>query len=148
MGRVSQLESGSDTFGQLEILKHETPQPDGSTKRSWSVVVRGTQKWTPGQTNPQDMLSNLQAVGHDNNDLSAATLEAMDMAGIAPDEPVEFVGHSQSGITNTQLIADPDTTRKYTVVSSLTRTTDRKLRHARGRPHPVHGEYARHRPAS
>lgn len=120
LGRVSQLESGSDTFGQLEILKHETPQPDGSTKRSWSVVVRGTQKWTPGQTNPQDMLSNLQAVGHDNNDLSAATLEAMDMAGIAPDEPVEFVGHSQSGITNTQLIADPDTTRKYTVVSSLT----------------------------
>ncbi|MCD4557793.1 hypothetical protein [Schaalia sp. lx-100] len=112
--RIATLKEGSDT-GQIEVLEHRGL----SGKKSWSVIVRGTQKWLPGESNPQDMLSNLQAVAGQNSDQRQAVLTAMDMAGIRSGDPVEFVGHSQAGIIVGQLASEPDVLRRYHVVSAL-----------------------------
>lgn len=116
---MSELPSGGDA-GAVKILKHETPLPGGGTYTSWSVVVRGTQNWGVGGPNPQDMLSNLQEVAHQESDQSRAVLQAMSMAGIGSGEPVEFVGHSQGGIVAARLACDPAVAQRYEVVSALT----------------------------
>lgn len=123
---LSGLKSGGEE-GQIKIIRHTTPIPSdasslgGSRKRSsWSVVIRGTQKWSVGGTNPQDMLTNFEGVAGRESDQSRAVLEAMKMAGIKADEPVEFVGHSQGGIIAAQLATSSDVNQKYNVVSALT----------------------------
>ena len=117
--RIGQLRSSADE-GQIEILQHVTVDADGTEHRAWSVMIRGTQKWGPGEDNPQDMLTNLQAVGKSNSDQLRAVKTSMDMAGIKADEPVEFVGHSQGGIIAAQLAADPQVRSHYRVASVLT----------------------------
>ena len=117
--RIGQLRSSADE-GQIEILQHVTVDADGTEHRAWSVMIRGTQKWGPGEDNPQDMLTNLQAVGQSNSDQLRAVKTSMDMAGIKSDEPVEFVGHSQGGIIAAQLAADPQVRSHYRVASVLT----------------------------
>ena len=49
-----------------------------------------------------------------------AIKEAMNAAGIAPGEAVEFAGHSQGGIMAAQLAADPGVRARYNVVSVVT----------------------------
>ena len=117
--RIGQLRSSADE-GQIEILQHVTVDAEGTEHRAWSVMIRGTQKWGPGEDNPQDMLTNLQAVGQSNSDQLRAVKTSMDMAGIKSDEPVEFVGHSQGGIIAAQLAADPQVRSHYRVASVLT----------------------------
>lgn len=119
LGELSGLREGGEE-GQLKILRHETPAPDGTTSVSWSVVIRGTQDWGAGGPNPQDMLSNLQEVAGAESDQSRAVLAAMEMAGIGAGEPVEFVGHSQGGIVAARLATDATVRADYTVVSALT----------------------------
>lgn len=119
LGELAGLRSGGDE-GQLTILRHETPLPDGTSTRSWSVVIRGTQKWGAGGSNPQDMLSNLEGVADTDSDQNCAVLAAMEMAGIGAGEPVEFVGHSQGGIVAANLATDPRVGEDYAVVSALT----------------------------
>lgn len=119
LGELSDLPSGGEKGG-LKILRHETPLPGGGTHRSWSVVIRGTQNWGVGGSNPQDMLSNIQEVAGIESDQSRAVLAAMEMAGISPGEPVEFVGHSQGGIVAARLASDPAVGERYSVVSALT----------------------------
>lgn len=119
LGELSDLPSGGERGG-LKILKHETPLPDGGMRTSWSVVIRGTQRWGAGGSNPQDMLTNLQEVGGLESDQSRAVLQAMEMAGIGRGEPVEFVGHSQGGIVAARLASDPAVGARYSVVSALT----------------------------
>ena len=111
---------GSSNSGQFMILRHETPLGDGTSSRSWSVVVRGTQKWGVGASNPQDMLTNFQGVGGLDTDQKRAVLAAMEMAGIDKGEPVEFVGHSQGGIVAAELATDQTLCQDYSVVSALT----------------------------
>lgn len=119
LGELSDLPSGGERGG-LKILKHETPLPDGRMRTSWSVVIRGTQRWGAGGSNPQDMLTNLQEVADVESDQSRAVLQAMEMAGIGRGEPVEFVGHSQGGIVAARLASDPAVGARYSVVSALT----------------------------
>lgn len=119
IGRIGALES-SPAHGQVEVLRHSTPRADGSTRTSWSVVIRGTQRWTPGGANPQDMLTNLQGVAGQDSDQTRAVRTAMEMAGIGVGEPVEFAGHSQGAIVAAQLAADPEVASRYRVVSVLT----------------------------
>lgn len=83
-------------------------------------MVRGTVAWTPGSKNPQDMQSNLEAVGRRPSDQKTSVQIAMEMAQIQPGEPVEFVGHSQGGAVALDLAADPRVNAKYNVVSVLT----------------------------
>lgn len=111
---------GHTQAGQLKILRHDTPLPDGTSTTSWTIVVRGTQRWMPGVDNPQDMATNLEEVAGLRSDQSRAILEAMDMAGIKAGEPVEFVGHSQGGIVAARLATDPAVLADYSVVSVLT----------------------------
>lgn len=119
LARVSGLRSARDA-GQVEILRHSTPGAGGAERRSWSVVIRGTQVWGVGGANPQDMLSNLQAVAGEESDQSRAVLAAMERAGIAAGEPVELVGHSQGGAIAAQLASDPEVSARYRVASVLT----------------------------
>lgn len=119
LGELSDIGGGAES-GRVKILRHDTPLPDGTSTTSWSVVVRGTQKWAPGAANPQDMTTNLEEVAGIASDQSRAILAAMEMAGIAPGEPVEFVGHSQGGIVAARLAADPALVSDYAVVSVLT----------------------------
>ena len=117
--RIGELRSSADE-GQIEILQHVTTDEQGQERRSWSVMIRGTQKWGPGEDNPQDMLTNLQAVGQSDSDQLRAVKTAMDMAGIRSDEPVEFMGHSQGGIIAAQLASESDIRARYSVASVLT----------------------------
>lgn len=106
--------------GEIRILRHETPVGDGTSTRSWSVLIRGTQNWAVGVRNPQDMLANLQGVAGEVNDQHVAVREAMEMAGIRKGEPVEVVGHSQGGIVAGMLAGDPAVRERFDVRSVLT----------------------------
>ncbi len=109
----------SPSVGQVQILKHKTKKA-GTQQTSWTVVVRGTQSWSPGSRNPHDLASNLQEVGRETSDLRVATELAMELAEIPPQDPVEIVGHSQGGLMAGGLIVDSRLTKKYRFVSSLT----------------------------
>lgn len=118
LARIGDLRSGSDV-GQLEILRHDT-MVDGQVQRSWSVIIRGTQKWLPLQANPQDMLTNLQEVGGEVSASRTAVLTAMELAGIRADEPVEIIGHSQGGIVAAAIAVDQAVLRTYNVRGVVT----------------------------
>lgn len=117
--RIASLNS-SDDNGQIEILQHRTPGADGRVHTSWSVVIRGTQKWGLGEDNPQDMLSNLQGIAGEESDQTRAVQQAMEMAGIPAGEPVELIGHSQGGIVASQLAANPQIRERWAISSVLT----------------------------
>ncbi|WP_165217043.1 hypothetical protein [Schaalia sp. ZJ1691] len=119
LGELSGLREGGES-GQIKILKHSTPTATGGKRTSWSVVIRGTQSWSVGSSNPQDMLSNLQGVAHEDSEQCKAVRTAMTMAGIKAGEAVEIVGHSQGGIIAAQLASDPQVVRNYRVTSVLT----------------------------
>lgn len=119
LDRVGNL-AESKEFGQFEILRHDTPGVDGQNHRSWSVVIRGTQKWGIGETNPQDLLTNFRVNGAMNNDQKVLIEQALQDAGIGEGEPVEFVGHSQGAGVAVQLASDPAITERYEVASVLT----------------------------
>ena len=114
--RIS-LSSSGGTTGQVQVLRHSV---EGSETSSWSVVIRGTQKWLPGTSNPQDMTSNLDEVAGNISDQHVSVRLAMELAGIKKGEAVEFVGHSQGGAVALSVAADPEVQRDYQVVSVLT----------------------------
>ena len=117
---ITQMHGGDADNGEIAIEEHVTLGDDGVTTRSWTVDIRGTQSFSIGQTGPQDMTTNLQGVAGMTSDQLDAIKEAMNAAGIAPDEAVEFAGHSQGGIMAAQLAADPSVRARYNVVSVVT----------------------------
>ena len=119
LSRISSL-SSSGSGGQVEVLAHTTPVRGGGERRSWSVVIRGTQRWDVGGANPQDMLTNLQGIAGEDSDQVRAVRTAMEMAGIREGDVVEFTGHSQGGIVAAQMAADPQVARTFDVASVLT----------------------------
>ena len=117
---ITDMHGGDADNGEIAIEEHVTVGEDGATTRSWTVDIRGTQSFAIGQSGPQDMTTNLQGVAGMNSDQLDAIKEAMDAAGIAPGEAVEFAGHSQGGIMAAQMAADPDVRARYNVVSVVT----------------------------
>lgn len=117
---ITQMHGGDADNGEIAIEEHVTLGDDGVTTRSWTVDIRGTQSFSIGQTGPQDMTTNLQGVAGMTSDQLDAIKEAMNAAGIAPGEAVEFAGHSQGGIMAAQLAADPSVRARYNVVSVVT----------------------------
>lgn len=117
---ITQMHGGDADNGEIAIEEHVTAGEDGTTTRSWTVDIRGTQSFYIGETGPQDMTTNLQGVAGMSSDQLDAIKEAMDAAGIAPGEAVEFAGHSQGGIMAAQLAADPGVRARYNVVSVVT----------------------------
>ena len=117
---ITQMHGGDADNGEIAIEEHVTVGDDGETIRSWTVDIRGTQSFFIGQTGPQDMTTNLQGVAGMSSDQLVAIKEAMNAAGIAPGEAVEFAGHSQGGIMAAQMAADPSVRARYNVVSVVT----------------------------
>ncbi|MFZ1381580.1 MAG: hypothetical protein WAS54_02185 [Scrofimicrobium sp.] len=106
----------AEGIGEIQILRHDGAEEDPS----WSVVIRGTQEWLPGSTNPQDLMSNFEEVGGRLSDQHVAVLAAMDLAGIQPGAAVEFVGHSQGGAVALSVAASEQVAEQFSVVSVLT----------------------------
>ena len=102
--------------GVISIVR--TTHADGTS--SWVVVVPGTTDWGLGDTNPQDLLTNLQAVAGAPNDLETSVVAAMRRAGIGPDDPVGIYGHSQGAIVASNIAADPTINERYNVTTLLT----------------------------
>lgn len=117
---ITQMHGGDADNGEIAIEEHVTVGDGGETIRSWTVDIRGTQSFAIGQTGPQDMTTNLQGVAGMSSDQLDAIKEAMNAAGIAPGEAVEFAGHSQGGIMAAQMAADPSVRARYNVVSVVT----------------------------
>ena len=117
---IVDMHGGDANNGEIAIEEHVTVEEDGTQTRSWTVDIRGTQSFGAGKKGPQDMLTNFQGVGGMASDQLYAIQEAMDDAGIAPGEAVEFAGHSQGGIMAAQLAANPDVRSRYNVVSVVT----------------------------
>lgn len=112
--------ASSGKSGQFQIQKHVYQDAAGHTKQSWSVLLRGTQNWGTGGSNPQDMQTNLQLVGGLPTDQSVLVEQALEAVGVRPGDAIELVGHSQAGGEVANLCADAEFTRKYHVVSALT----------------------------
>ena len=117
---IVDMHGGDANNGEIAIEEHVTTGEDGTQTRSWTIDIRGTQSFGAGKKGPQDMLTNFQGVGGMASDQLYAIQEAMDDAGIAPGEAVEFAGHSQGGIMAAQLAANPDVRSRYNVVSVVT----------------------------
>ena len=117
---IIDMHGGDADNGEIAIEEHVTVEEDGTQTRSWTIDIRGTQSFGAGKKGPQDMLTNFQGVGGMASDQLYAIQKAMDDAGIAPGEAVEFAGHSQGGIMAAQLAANPDVRSRYNVVSVVT----------------------------
>ena len=117
---IVDMHGGDANNGEIAIEEHVTVEEDGTQTRSWTIDIRGTQSFGAGKKGPQDMLTNFQGVGGMASDQLYAIQKAMDDAGIAPGEAVEFAGHSQGGIMAAQLAANPDVRSRYNVVSVVT----------------------------
>ena len=105
-----------DSTGVISVLR--TDHADGTT--SWVVVVPGTADWGLGGPNPQDLLTNFQAVAGMPSDMETAVVAAMQQAGVGPNDPVGLYGHSQGGIVVTRLAGDPGVNEHYNVTTLLT----------------------------
>lgn len=110
------VEDDDPSSGVVGIVR--TVHADGTS--SWVVVVPGTTDWGLGGTNPQDLLTNLQAVAGAPNDMESAVVTAMRRAGIGPDDPVGLYGHSQGAIVAANIAADPAVNERYNVTTLLT----------------------------
>ncbi|WP_172192889.1 hypothetical protein [Actinomyces faecalis] len=112
---LKQMDS-DETTGVISLVR--TDHADGT--RSWLVVVPGTTSWGMGGPNPQDMLTNLEAVAGMPTDMESVVVSAMRAAGVGPQEPVALYGHSQGAITATNIAADPAVAERFTVTTLLT----------------------------
>lgn len=109
-------EDDDPSSGVISIVR--TTHADGTS--SWLVVVPGTTDWGLGGSNPQDLLTNLQAVAGAPNDMESLVAAAMRRAGIGPDDPVGIYGHSQGAIVASNIAADPTVNERYNVTTLLT----------------------------
>ncbi|RJF43769.1 hypothetical protein D4740_01990 [Actinomyces sp. 2119] len=115
-GRRHELGQEHEEAGVISIQRVE--RADGS--RSWMVYVPGTTGWTSGNGGPQDLLTNLEAVGGAPTAMDSAVVTAMRQAGIRDDEEVALYGHSQGGITVSNVAADPAVQERFRVTAVLT----------------------------
>lgn len=112
----SQMQGEGQEVGVISIQR--TDHADGRV--SWTVYVPGTTDWTSGDNEPQDLLTNLEAVAGVPTVMESAVVTAMRQAGIQPGQEVALYGHSQGGITVSNLAADPAIRERYTITSVLT----------------------------
>ena len=116
--RIKQIPSNKKV-GAFEIIKHEYIK-NNIRKNSWTILIRGTQRWDGASSNIQDQVTNFASIGKIHNDQYNAIKTALKMNGIKHTEPIEFVGHSQGGIIATQLASSSSLNKKYNIVSLTT----------------------------
>ncbi|MCU9967886.1 PGAP1-like alpha/beta domain-containing protein [Mobiluncus mulieris] len=100
----------------FEIQQWET----ATGQRGARVVLRGTDSWDAGSIQPQDMLTNTEAVAGLPTGIHLAVMQALQRAGVGSDTPVELVGHSQAGIIASNLAADPRVRKKFNIRNVIT----------------------------
>lgn len=104
------------THGEFEVLRHD----NGGRRPSWSVIVRGTQQWTPGAPNPKDMQANLELVAGVPADEQSAIMAALELEGAEPGDAVELAGHSQGGLVAGAMAANRTFADRYNVAAVVT----------------------------
>ena len=116
--------AGIDYANPATVALTEYQHEDGSS--SWVVHIPGTQSFGSGR-NSFDMESNLGLMPggpHDEDKVSvdsvAATVLAMERAGIPPGEPVLLVGHSQGGMIAASIAALAGRSGRYDVAGVVT----------------------------
>lgn len=102
--------------GTVSILR--TTHEDGTT--SWVVLVPGTRVWSAGTSDPQDLLTNFEALSGAPTDMSSAVVTAMREAGVGSEDEVAIYGHSQGAMTAAGIAADPAVNEQFTVTTLLT----------------------------
>lgn len=103
--------------GQVMIQQ----QVDSGGATSWVIFVPGTQEWDMnGQSHPIDLSGNMDLMSKENSLGMDYVRAAMEQAGIGPDDPVTFLGHSQGGILVNELQNDPLVMQKYNVTGVVT----------------------------
>lgn len=110
------INSSDPQTGTFSIIK--TTYSDGTC--SYQVILPGTQQWTAGSSNPQDLLTNLQANAGASDDYSQLVVAAMTKAGIKSTDPVCIYGHSQGGIVATNLTANAQVRARFNIVATAT----------------------------
>ena len=110
------INSSDPQAGAFSIIK--TTYSDGTC--SYQVILPGTQQWTAGKSNPQDLLTNLQANAGASDDYSQLVVAAMTKAGIKSTDPVCIYGHSQGGIVATNLTANAQVRARFNIVATAT----------------------------
>lgn len=110
------INSSDPQAGAFSIIK--TTYSDGTC--SYQVILPGTQQWTAGKSNPQDLLTNLQANAGAGDDYSQLVVAAMTKAGIKSTDPVCIYGHSQGGIVATNLTANAQVRARFNIVATAT----------------------------
>ena len=110
------LGQGYEEAGVISIQRVE--HADGRV--SWVVYVPGTTDWTNGDGEPQDLLTNLEGVGGTPTVMESAVVTAMRQAGIQSGDEVALYGHSQGGITVSNIAADPEIQSRYNITTVLT----------------------------
>lgn len=94
-------------------------RPDGT--RAVIVDIPGTKSWTPWHTPDVTSLStNVRAVQGQATSYSRGVLEAMQRAGVRPDEPVMLVGHSEGGMVAVRAAIDARATKRFDVTHVVT----------------------------
>lgn len=112
----SNLQAAGTQAGVISIQR--TVHADGRV--SWVVYVPGTTDWTSGDEEPQDLLTNFEAVAGMPTAMESAVVTAMRQAGIQPDQEVALYGHSQGGITVSNIASDPAIQERYHITTVLT----------------------------
>ncbi len=102
--------------GVISVLR--TDHADGTT--SWLVAVPGTTDWGMGDSNPQDLLTNLEAVAGKPTDMETAVVTAMRTAGVQEGDAVALYGHSQGGAVAANIAADPAVGEQFNIRYVLT----------------------------
>jgi hypothetical protein len=93
-------------------------QVDGSGNTSWIVQIPSTQYWSPIPGNvPNDLSSDVWAVGQRETVLMEAVKRSMELAGIGSEDPVMLTGFSLGGITAGELGSDPWMNSHYNITN-------------------------------
>lgn len=88
-----------------QVAVQEVVGADGL--RRYVVMIPGTEQWLPGSSNPADITSDVQILGHRPNGYGEAIRGALRQAGAPPGSDVVLIGHSLGGMAAMSLAADP-----------------------------------------
>lgn len=114
--QIGTVNDGSGPDGRIRVER--TLHADGS--RTAVVYVPGVQDWSGGSENPASLVAALRGVAGDPSAYTDAVVDAMDEAGVRPDEAVMLDGHSLGGVVAAQVAADASVRERFDVEAVLT----------------------------
>jgi hypothetical protein len=101
-GLVRLAAAASPSGGQRSLVVDKVTLAGGGT--GWVVAIPGTVDMTGrAEGHGRDMITNLEAVAGQGNDVLGGAVEALRQAGVKAGEPIVVAGHSQGGIVAAQL---------------------------------------------